>query len=40
MNNTLINDIAIMYRSADAININSGKSKKPISADSPDTLKI
>ena len=38
--NTLANDIATIYISADAININNGKSKNPISADSPDTLKM
>ena len=40
MNSILANDMAVIYRPADAININNGKSKKPISADRPDTLKI
>ena len=40
MNNIFINDIAVIYRPADAINMNNGKSKNPISADSPDTLNI
>ena len=35
-----MNDIAIIYVSADVININNGRSRNPINADSPDILKI